>query len=346
MTRIREKAEPGKKVIDPALWAGAALHADTSWIRDFLPAEIDGLDDLVASVRGRIGDDPSGLLALSPADLDLRALAAAVPAILQELRDGRGFVLLRGLPVERWSPLESAIVYWSIGTALGVPVSNNADCEMIAHVTDLGKSWDHPKHRGYQTRAEMDYHIDYADVVLLLCQRAARSGGRSKIVSSIAVHNAIVDKHPDLAAELEFPFYWTRHGEIDEGEHDWYRAPVFNYVDGVLSVSCGPKHIEKGHLQPGVPPLTDKQKRALRVMHETCERLHLEMELRPGDVQILNNSVIMHCRSEYQDWPEPERKRLLWRLWLRVPGLRPMSPFVRQWQNGIRVRGATPRIVL
>ncbi|MGQ0543712.1 MAG: TauD/TfdA family dioxygenase [Betaproteobacteria bacterium] len=346
MRIIRNKAEPGEPVVDPALWTGEEMLGRRDWIRPFSAAEIEGLEALIAATRRRIGTDPNGLLQLSPGDLDLRGFGAVLPGIRRELQDGRGFVLLRGLPVQRWAPLDSAIVYWAIGRHLGAPVSNNADCDMIAHVTDLGKSWDHPKHRGYQTRSEMDFHIDYADVVLLLCLRTPASGGRSKIVSSIAVHNDLVARHPGLAAELEFPFYWTRHGEIDPGEHDWYRAPVFNYIDGTLSVSCGPKHIEKGHLQPGVPPLTEKQTLALNAMHEACERLHLWMEFEPGDVQILNNSVIMHCRTGYQDWPEPERKRLLWRLWLRVPELRPMSPFVKQWVNGIRVHGATPRIVL
>ncbi|MGH8703327.1 MAG: TauD/TfdA family dioxygenase, partial [Burkholderiales bacterium] len=221
-----------------------------------------------------------------------------------------------------------------------------ADPNGLLQLSPADLSWDPPKHRGYQTRAEMDFHIDFADVVMLLCLRTPVSGGLSKIVSSIAVHNELVARHPELAAELGFPFYWTRHGEINPGEHDWYRAPVFNYIDGTLSVSCGPKHIEKGHLQPGVPPLTQKQALALKAMHEACERLHLWMEFEPGDVQILNNSVTMHCRTGYQDWPEPERKRLLWRLWLRVPELRPMSPFCKQWVSGIRVQGATPRIVL
>src|SRR5690606_18060104 len=121
-----------------------------------------------------------------------------IPAIFDQLKDGLGVVLIRGLPMDELTRLEAATIYWAIGTRLGEARSNNPEGDMLGHVTDLGKDQDDPKSRGYQTRAAMDYHCDQSSIVGLFCVNEPKAGGISKIASSVAVYNALLQRHPDI----------------------------------------------------------------------------------------------------------------------------------------------------
>ena len=162
------------------------------------------------------------------------------------------------------------------------------------------------------------------------------TGGSSKIVSAPAVHNEMLRRNPHLVAELTADMFWTKHGEVSPGEDPWYRMAVFNYLDGYLTTAGGYKHIEKGHALPGNPPLTEAQMAACALMAELNEDLHLSMHFEIGDVQILNSHVTMHSRTAYEDWPEPEKRRRLWRLWLRNADIRPRPDAFAHRTNGIR----------
>jgi hypothetical protein len=343
---LREAAVPGRPVVDPAVWTGAEMAARTDWIYELTAADLASLGEMVRKVRERIGNDPDGLLTLRRDELDLGAFAGPMAEIWHQIRDGRGFQLVRGLPVGIWEPLDLAAAYWAMGLNIGTPIVNNPEGDMIGHVVDLGKDYENPKHRGYQTSAHMLFHSDQCDVVTLLCLRTSKSGGQSKIVSSLAVHNEMVRRRPDLVAELGGEFYWTKHGEVPEGERPWYRLAVFNYCDGYLSVVGGRNHIAKGHALPGVPPLTAAQAEALQTMADINEELHLSMTFEPGDVQILNNHVTTHSRTAFEDWPEPERRRKLWRLWLRNEALRPRAAGFAERVSGICSLATRPQVVL
>ena len=192
-----------------------------------------------------------------------------------------------------------------------------------------------PRHRGYQTRETMDYHIDQCDVVGLLCLETAKSGGRSKIASSPAVYNEFIKRRPDLHDIMCQPFCWTMHGENRPGEMPFYESPVFNFVENSFSAAFGPVHILKGHALDGAPEITETQLEAITVVEDIAEEFHYAMELQKGDIQFVNNSVLLHTRTEYEDWPEPDRHRQLWRLWLAMPGLRPLDPYHTYWRTGI-----------
>ena len=343
---LRETAIPGKPVVDPAVWTGAEMAARGDWIYELSAADIASLSEMVKTVRAEIGDDPNGLLPLRREELDLGDFAQPMAEIYRQIEDGRGFQLIRGLPVGIWKPLDLAVAYWAMGLNIGTPVANNPEGDMLGHVVDLGKDYENPAHRGYQTSAHMLFHSDQCDVVTLLCLRTSKSGGASKIVSSLAVHNEMVRRRPDLAAELGREFYWTKHGEVPEGDHPWYRLSVFNYCEGFLSVVGGQNHIRKGHALPGVPPLTAAQLEALQVMADINEELHLSMTFLPGDIQILNNHVTTHSRTAFEDWPEPERRRKLWRLWLRNEALRPRAAGFAERVSGICGLATRPQVVL
>jgi len=344
--QTREPAVRGQPAVDPAVWTGADMTVRDDWVYTLTADDLAALRETAAAIRRRIGDDPNGLLDIDTAAADLGEFAAPMSEIVHHLRDGRGFQLIRGMPVAEWDRLDLAIAYWVIGGQIGEPLSNNPEGDMIGHVTDLGKDYENPNHRGYQTSAHMLFHTDQCDVVSLLCLQTAKSGGRSKIVSAPAVHNEMIARRPDLVEELTADMYWTKHGETMPGEYPWYRMAVVNYHEGYLTVAGGYKHIEKGHALPGNPPLTAAQKEAFALLAELNEELHLSMSFEVGDIQLLNSHVTMHSRTSYEDWPEPEKRRRLWRLWLRNPDIRPRPEAFEHRTRGIIAPDAHPRIVL
>ncbi len=320
------------------------MAARSDWIYTLTGDDLAALRALTTRLRRRIGNDPDGLLHLTPADIDLGAFASPMAEIFHQLKDGRGFQLVRGMPVESWDRLDLAIAYWVIGLQVGTPLSNNPDGDMIGHVTDKGLDYDNPNHRGYQTNAHMLFHTDQCDVVSLLCLQTAQSGGESRIVSAPAVHNEMIRRRPDLVAELTADMFWTKHGEVVPGEDPWYRMAVFNYLDGYLTTAGGFKHVEKGHALPGTPPLTAAQLEAFALMADVNEELHFSMAFEVGDIQLLNSHVTMHSRTSYKDWPDPEKRRHLWRLWLHNKDIRPRPDTFAPRIGGIRTAQTVLRV--
>lgn len=324
-----------KPVNDEAGWTGSELAKTTSWLNVLTSDEISALTEMAESIRPKLNNDANELLALSRQDFDLGAFEPRLRAIFSELRDGKGLSLIRGLPINDMPLLDVATIYWGIGLHLGEATANNPDGDMLGHITDLGKTQSDPNSRGYQTREAMDYHCDQCDIVGLICLRTAKSGGESKVASSITMYNQLLEHHPDYARVLTSPMYWTKHGEHAPDEQPFYTSPVFNFLEGKLCTSFGPKHILKGHNLPGAPDLTQIQSDAIRVAEETANQHRYDMILEPGDIQFLNNYVALHTRSAYTDHDDPSMKRLLWRLWLMNPDLRPRTGYTQHWLNGV-----------
>jgi Taurine catabolism dioxygenase TauD, TfdA family len=239
-------------------------------------------------------------------------------AVRRDLQQGRGFVLLRGLPVERFRLEQVARIYFGIGAHIGEAVSQNAKGHAVGHVCNLGFDPRLPTARGYQSAHKLNFHTDPTDVVGLLCLRKARSGGESYIVSSATVFNCMLEQRPDLVEVLTRTLYRDRRGEIPAGCKPWYRLPVFNFRDGKLVTNYVRSTIDKAQRFDEVPRLTDEQLEAFALIEHLAASpaLTLKMQFEPGDIQLLNNHFVMHSRSAYEDYPEPERRRHLLRLWL------------------------------
>jgi hypothetical protein len=79
--------------------------------------------------------------------------------------------------------------------------------------------------------------------------------------------------------------------------------------------------VEQGEKLPGAPRITAKQREAMDLLDEIVRRpaFMYSMRLEPGDLQILSNFTALHSRTQFQDDSEPEKKRLLSRLWLATP---------------------------
>lgn len=337
-------AVPGQPVADPADWRGNELDQQSGWRLQFDAQEIADLQETSRTIRRRIGNDPNGLIGLPQEMFPLGAFAPKLQTIMATLTSGAGIVLLRGLPLDDMDPIDAAIIYWGIGRHMGEAVANNPDGDLLGHVTDLGKDYNDPNTRGYQTNVTMDYHCDQSSLVGLLCVETAKAGGTSIVASSVAVYNAMLEQRPDLVAELMQPLCWTKHGEADPGADPFYRSPVFNFLGGRLCTSLGPMHIFKGHDLPGAPDLTEIQREAIDFAATLAAEIRYEMVLEKGDIQFANNFTIVHTRTEYEDWPG--RKRLLWRLWLINDAIRPPTDYTLQWRNGAALKQTEGRIVL
>ncbi|MDX1484904.1 MAG: TauD/TfdA family dioxygenase [Alphaproteobacteria bacterium] len=320
-SRGRVPARPLEPVVDPAGWTKEDLAASDDWVHELTEAEIADLDRAVAEI-GRRG---LALMDIAKEDFSLPVLGPALEAIARDVIDGRGFVLIRGVPVDRYARLEAAIAFWCIGRYLGEPVSQNAKGHVLGHVKDLGDtSFDNPQHRGYQTPDQLPYHSDSCDVVGLLCLHPARSGGESTIVSSITIHNEMLRRRPDLVAALAEPIYRDRRGEIPEGAEPWFQLPVFNYHQGYLTTSWQGGYIRSAGRFTELPAQSPKLLEALDMFDRLARELCFAMDFRPGDIQFLHNHVVVHSRTAFVDYPEPEKKRHLLRLWLSTPDGRPL----------------------
>ena len=339
-------AMPSGPIDGPAAWYGADMAKTDAWIYSLSPQEIDEIDAALAAVKSR----ELAILDIARADFTLPTLGGALDDIHHELLHGRGFVLVRGIPRERYSVADMATIFWGIGTHLGRAVSQNAKGHVLGHVRDLGYKIDDPNVRTYQTTRRQYYHADSCDIVALMCLNKAKRGGASTIVSSTTLYNEMLGRDPDLTRVLFEPFCVDRRGEIPPGMTPYYTIPIFNWHEGLLTGYYVRRYIESAQRFEDVPRLTERQIAALDLLDSLAddERLHLKMDFEPGDIQLLHNHQILHDRTAFEDWPEPERKRHLLRLWLCPPDGRPLPEvFSQRWgsikvgdRGGIRVAGA------
>jgi hypothetical protein len=309
---------PPGPIEGPDAWSGAEMAKNDDWIHHLTDDEIAELEAASRAVM----DSGADLLDIGRDEFPLPTFGATVLEMRNELLRGRGFVLIRGLPVEHLGREMAGIAYWGIGAHLGHARPQNAHGHLLGHVRDIGyDSLKNPEHRIYQTTQRQYYHTDTADIVGLLCLQQAKSGGASSIISSVSIYNEMLRADPDLTAVMFHPFYIDHRGEVPPDSPPYYPVPTFNYVDGRLSSLYVRQYIESAQRFPDVPRLSDKQIAALDLMDAVMYDgdLALEMHFRPGDIQILHNPQIFHGRLPFEDWPEPERKRHLLRLWLCPP---------------------------
>lgn len=340
--RPRIKATPMQPIVDPAAWYPEDISGTESWRYQVSEGEVADLDAALAGIERRGLE----IAAIRREDFAIGRLGERLGDIRRQLHEGWGFVQLRGLPVERWTKAQSAIVYFGLGAHLGRALPQNAKGDLLGHVKDLGGDYTDAKTRGYLTKARMAFHADQCDYVVLFCLRQARSGGASRIASSVTVYNELLKNHPELVPELLAPSYWTRHGEVARGQKPYYELPVFNFQDGYFSAKGVSAHILKSQTIPGVPRYSERRLEAFARFRETAERVSVRVEFRPGDISILHNHVVLHSRDAFEDWPEAERKRHLYRLWINdEPHARPIPKVFRDNIQGIWVEGVQPRAV-
>ena len=301
-------------------------------------------EDDIAEIRSAARSaDATGLEipALRRAHFPLPRFAGRLEALRRELLTGRGFCLVRGLPVDDMTSKEAAIAFWGIGTYLGLAVSQNGKGHVLGHVKDLGLNYEDPNSRGYQTSARLPYHTDYADLVGLLCLRTAREGGVSSIVSSVTVYNEMLATRPDLVEVLRQPLFRTRWGEVGSDRPAWVEVPAFNLHEAGVVTTYVRSAVRKAQLMPEVPRISESQVEAMDCFDALAEssRLHLDMTFEHGDMQFLNNHWVLHSRTSYIDHDEPADRRHLLRLWLACDDGPPFPPAMTESFQGLTANG-------
>lgn len=316
-------------------WTGPEMaKTPEKWILELSDAEIDDLDRAISAV------ETQEIVGITKDDTPLPVLAPRLSRIRKEILHGQGFMLVRGFPIERYSLEQAARAFWAIGTHFGKPASQNAKGHVLGHVRDLGFDYDVPTARGYQTNVRLPFHCDSSDIVGLLSVKTSKSGGLSSLVSSVALYNAMAQRRPDLARVLMQPTYRDRRDEIPENRGPWFAIPAFNPYRGRMLTHYVRSAIRKAQRFDDVPRISDEQMEAFDTLDALADGpdFHLDMEFLPGDMQFVCNHSILHSRTSYEDWDEPEKKRHLLRLWLACPD-GPDLPVAYEEQQGLNEDG-------
>lgn len=297
-------------------WRGADIVKSDAWLHPLSEAAIAEIDSALAQVN------TSGLSwnAIRKDTFPLGAFGDELSAMASELEQGCGLVKLTGLPVSRYSEGDLRAIFFGLGSHLGTPVGQNGQRGLMRDIRDNSKNGG----ARVDSAGALRWHNDRADVVGLLCVRSAHRGGISRIVSAVAIHNAMLDRRPDLVDTLFGDFHRYSPGDEVGAEAGSYALPVFGLRDGYFTSHFSRTYIEQAQTLPGVPELTETQVEAVDMLLALAEELSFEMPLAPGDIQFLNNHVTYHGRTAFEDDAAQGEDRLLFRLWLSMPNSRPL----------------------
>jgi hypothetical protein len=327
--------------INAAAWTGPDMAARADWRMQLSAVDIAEIEAATDALVARDAD----IAAITARDFPLPELAPRLKARTRdEVLNGRGFLLIRGLPVERWSLKKSATAYFGLGAHLGSARSQNGQGHVLGHVQDLGLDAGDPNVRIYQTNARQTFHTDSCDIVALLCIKTAQSGGLSALVSSTTIFNEMRRRRPDLLRLLFEPIATDRRGEVPVGGKPFFEIPVFTWHEGHLTAIYQRQYIDSAQRfvssspvsgedwKRGAPRLTPAHIEALDLFDALADdpALNMTMAFEPGDVQLVHNHTLLHDRTGFIDWPEPERRRHLLRLWLAADGARPLPEVFKE----------------
>jgi len=322
-TQADDPADLGAPV-DPATLV--PLEERCEWRRDELGEgyvfaltddHVAELDAALAHATTQVDD----VLDIAPEHFPLPTLGAELASLTHELIDGRGVVLLRGLPVHRLTKDQASAMYWGIGVHLGRPWPQNAKGHLLGDVTDQGKAPGDPTARGNEIGGvPFPFHSDGSDLVGLLCLDAGASGGASLVANAVTIHNDLVRTDPELAAELYRPFPYDLRGEQAPGARSWYTMPVCTRQGERLFVRYIRPYIESVRRHADAPEVSAAARAALDRVDAMCaeEQYQAEMTMQPGDVQFVNNFHVLHARRGYVDDRPAGKVRHLKRLWLET----------------------------
>ncbi len=325
---------PPGPIAGPSAWLGPDLACRDDWIYRLRTEEIAEIDAAVRHFKA--SGDP--MEAISRQTFPLPKLGPRLDQLLHELLEGRGFVMLRGLPVKRYDLESAAIAYLGLGRHFGSLRSSNGKGHLLGHVKDVGADIKDGNTRFYQTSRRLEYHTDSADLVGLLCLQTAKSGGESFLASSMTIYNEILRRRPDLLPAAFLPFATDRRGEVPAGMLPWFEIPIFNWHAGKLSAIYLRHYIEEAQRRfAAAPRLTPAQIEVMDLIDELVNdpAIHLQMAFEPGDMQFLHNHQILHSRNDFENWPEPERHRHLLRLWMAPASGRPLPPVFAPRYGGV-----------
>jgi hypothetical protein len=306
-------------------WKAPNFSGLQSWIYRLKPETVSELDHALEAIK----EKGKTLQTLESADFPLASFRSDAAKLSEDLMRGRGFIIVKGLPRDRYSGEEASMLYWGIGSFFGRTLPQNVKGDRVYSVRDEGYNIDRDYGtvgvRFSKTTEGLHFHTDSApalmgdtpDIVGLLALSVAKSGGESLLVSAQTVHNQMRAERPDYLARLYQPYHFDRRAELREGESPTLYAPVFRYTEA-LEIRYFRFYIPKGHELIG-QPLTEADVAPLDYLESIMNRpeLQVSFEMQAGDMQFVNNRFILHSRTKFEDHAEPERRRHLVRLWLK-----------------------------
>lgn len=305
-------------ITDQCAWIGQEIAHKTDWIYQLSPHMLNVLDKALGKLEQQNLSAPN--FEKSDALIEDAEFLKQIYLICNELENGYGFIVIRGLDAEKYNEHQLANIYYLIGLHMGNSVTQNARGDLMGYVENIGDK-NQKMTRVYETNSYLPYHADLSDVVGLLSIRKAKEGGLSSIVSSSTVYNRILAKYPEYLGYFYHPAWYDHLGETEPS-----LSPIFSYFDGKLACRYLRYYIELGHDRRSVP-LSQVQIDALNIFDQISQdsSLRLDMMLEPGDIQFCNNYCVMHSRSSFEDYDEVEKRRKLLRLWLKMPNARKLA---------------------
>ena len=337
------KPRPGIDVVDcPAAWLAAELESTTDWWHTLTEAEVGEIDSALAHARTAAPD--LDLTRLTPEEFPLPTVVGFVESIRHQLVDGKGLMVCDGFPVDRYTLPELRAIWWCLTQHVGTPVAQSWRGDVMGDVRDIGTGIEGRAGRGYTSNAELRFHSDQADVTALFFLRRAMHGGESRWASSVAVHNEIARRRPDLLEVLYEPFTVSWQANEPPGERPWYEMPVYGRANDDVACAYVGSNILWAEKNCGAPPLTPQQVEAVQYVAEVAAEpaFWVERALEPGSMTFVHNHTVFHMRTAFVDFDEPERKRHLLRSWISIPNSRELpasfAPFFGDVRAGA-VRG-------
>ena len=305
-----------------ALWYGPQIDFQTENLHMLSQGDIAEID---AALTHLLSFGPVDFPGITPETFPLPKLGEFFRSLGQDLLHGRGFLLLRGLPRDRYSLDDIGRIYYGLGVHLGWPVAQSYQGELLGNVIDVSDV--EAQARGYHAGGGQRMHSDNCDVVSLMCVRAARSGGISRIVSAAAVHNTLLETQPGLLEALYGEWVFRRM-ELDAHYGTGpltKRVMIFSRESGQLTCNVSGSYPHRA-VKAGDAVMTPTQIEALDEMARISASpdLYLDMSIGEGDIQFLNNRTILHGRTGYEDPPEIASRRHMLRLWLQMPTWPPL----------------------
>jgi len=310
-------------VTTSAAWRGDQLAATEEWLFHLNSKQISELEAL----GERFVSDNPDLRFVQGVDYPIIECVPAIESWIADVDSGRGFVLVRGLRTDLYSDQLSAAIYFILGLHMGEPMRQNELGDLVGHVYATSDMLlGDPGALSAKIRDLLPFHSDSSDVVALMCLRPAKEGGASCLVSGAQIYNEIIKRRPDLAPLLLEPFHWDWRQQDHDAPANTYTSPVVSLVENTFSMYAGSLYILTAQKYPEVPKLTPEQVEVLQLFDDITYEpgMAIEMDFRPGDIQWLSNYAALHSRTRFSDFPEPQRRRHLLRLWLRRDVGRPI----------------------
>ncbi len=307
----------------PIAWTDDNLPDDAGLVRvsDACRAELLATADLLES-------NPLPVVSLRPDDFEMPACRKMMVQAKNSLEEGVGFAVIDRLPVEELGRETATGLYWLLTNMLGQTVAQKWDGTMVYDVLDTGrKRVAGSGIRSSITNEGQGYHTDNSfnlapDYVALFCLRAAMEGGVNGVISFPAAHNKMLERHPDLLGRLYEPFYFDRQTEHAPEDTDRVsQAPIFRYDGDTLHTQFADMLVFAGYDVAG-ETMDAKGREAIAALTAIIEEPNARHDFlfEPGQIQIVDNRRLGHRRTAFTDWPEPERRRHLVRLWVRNSG--------------------------